>query len=308
MRSFAELILLSALWGASFLFLRVLSPVLGPVLLIELRVLIAFLFLMPILLSRGRFQDLRRHWLLIACLSLGTMCLPFTLIAYATLSISAGMASILNATVPFFAALSGLLIWRQRLSIAGLCGLILGFGGVFVLIAGSDDGLGDTGRLLAVLAGLGASLLYGVSANVIARHLTGVSGLEITVGSLFFSGLGLAPFAFQSPPLQIPTIGIWISLVGLSVFCTAFAYLLYYRLIARIGAYQTVTVTFLVPVFSVVWAWLFLGERLTLGMGIGSVLVLAGVAIATGRLPMPAWPRVGKATQSGFDPGSRFRG
>lgn len=273
--------LLSALWGGSFLFLRVIAPVLGPVLLIELRVLLAFVVLLPVLLLQRRWHEWRRHWRMISLVALGNMCAPFVLIAWATLDISAGLASILNATVPFFAALTALLFWRQRPGTAAIIGMLVGFTGVVVLVLGNGRSAALAPHLAPMLAGLLAAALYGFSANVISRQLQGVSGLTITTGSLFVSALVLAPLALLFPAPGDPTRVTWLSLLGLSLFCTAVAYLLFYRLINRIGAHRTVTVTFLVPVFSLVWGWMFLAETITTVMLGGCLLVLGGVATTT---------------------------
>ncbi|MFM1894957.1 MAG: hypothetical protein RLZZ385_31 [Pseudomonadota bacterium] len=284
MKSYLELLLLAALWGGSFLFLRMASPVFGPLLLIELRVLIAGLFLLPFLFIYGCQRELRDNWRQIAVLSLGNMCIPFSLIAWSTLSIGAGFASILNATVPFFTAVSAALIWRQPMTLAAIGGMVLGFMGVIALVAGNGGAELSLTMLPAVGAGLLAALLYGIAANSIGHNLRGVSGLAITTGSLGFSALFLLPVVLWQGQTELPGGMIWLAVVGLAIACTGVAYLLFYRLISRIGAYQTVSVTFLVPVFSILWGGLFLAERLTLSMVTGCILVLLGVAITTGRL------------------------
>ena len=264
-------------------------------LLIELRVVIAGIFLLPFLFLYGRHHELIGKWRQIALLSLGNMCVPFCLIAWSTLTVEAGFASILNATVPFFTVLSGLLIWRQGMSSRAITGMVCGFAGVVILVAG-NGALGlNSAMLPAAGAGLLASLLYGISANGISRYLQGVSGLAMTTGSLVFSALFLLPVVVWQGPARLPTGDIWFAVAGLALFSTGAAYLLYYRLIARIGAYQTVSVTFMVPVFSILWGALFLSEKPTLSMLMGCILVLAGVAITTGRLH---WPQIVRSGES----------
>lgn len=283
---YGALLLLSAIWGASFLFLRIAAPQFGPVFLIEMRMLTAFIALCPVFLITGNLHDLLTNWKKIFLISLTSMALPFCLLAFATLSIGAGLASIINASVPFFTAILAFLLFRQALNLLGVVGLVVGFAGVVILAVepgGADSD--DAGKLLAVAAGLLASFFYGLGANLTARYLQGVSGFAITTGCLFFSSLYLAPFAYLQRPEVMPTGPIWLTVIILGAVCTGLAFILFYRLIARIGSARTVTVTFLVPLFSVVWGWMILDEGLNLAMAFGSLLVLIGVAMTTGKLP-----------------------
>lgn len=279
-----ELLLLAVLWGGSFLLLRITSPVFGPIILIEIRVLIGLLVLLPFLFIYRQQHEIFAHWRAISFISLTNMCLPFCLLAFASLSIGAGLVSILNATVPFFAAIFGYLFFSDKLSRAAIAGLPIGFIGVVVLILADDSSLSLSGSGIAFLAGLGAASLYGLSTSMINRKLLGVSGLAITVGSLFCSTLYLLPFAIYRFPDQLPRGNIWFGVFILGALCTGLAYILFYRLIMRIGAYQTVTVTYLVPVFSIIFGMTFLGESLNMAMFFGCLMVLCGVAVTTGRL------------------------
>ena len=283
---YASLLLLSAIWGASFLFLRMTSAPFGPLFLIELRMLTALVALLPVFLITGKLDDLLQNWGKIFIASLITMAVPFCLLAFATLSIGAGLASIINASVPFFTAILGFLLFRQALSFLGVLGLVIGFAGVVVLAVEPAGSGGDSGeKLLAVAAGLVASFLYGLGANYTARYLQGISGLAITTGCLIYSSLYLAPFAYLQQPEVMPTGPIWWAVITLGAICTGLAFVMFYRLIARIGSTRTVTVTLLAPMFSIVWGWMILDEQLTLVMAFGSVLVLSGVAMTTGKIP-----------------------
>lgn len=282
-----ELLLLAALWGGAFLLLRITSPVFGPIFLIELRVIIGLLVLLPFIIYSGKYNDLYRNWQTIALVTITNMCVPFCLLAYATLSIGAGLASILNATVPFFSALTGWLMFSRPPGKGALAGLGIGFAGVVVLILADGSGVSIGTSLIAVIAGLTASVLYGFSTNLINNRLMGVSGLAITVGNLFFSSIFLMPLALFSFPDQSPPLNAWLSLLILGTFCTGLAYVLFYRLIMKIGPYQAVTVTYLVPVFSICYGMILLGEQFTLFMVVGSIMVLLGVAVTTGRIALP---------------------
>jgi len=282
-RSLLELLLLAALWGGSFLLLRVASPAFGPIFLISARVAMGLTVILPVLLATGRLREFFRHWRIIALVSLTNMCLPFCLLAFASLSLGAGMISILNATVPFFAATSGLLLFGERLPAGAAGGLLLGFAGVVVLVAADGSQLG-TGAMSAFAAGLVAALLYGLSTHLINRYLLGVSGLVITAGSLFFSTIYLSPAILWFWPVTVPGFGMWVNVFILGTACTGLAYVLFYRLITRVGSHRTLIVTYLVPVFSIGYGVVLLSEAVTPVMAIGALLVLLGVAITTSRL------------------------
>lgn len=282
LRDYAELVLLSAIWGSSFLFLRVSSPILGPVFLIEMRVLSALLFLLPICIFMGKHREALANWKLIFLVSLTNMTIPFCLLAYASLSIGAGFASVLNSTVPFFAAIIAFVFWSQRMTLTSVLGLIVGFFGVVVLVfdPSSDSPVASNG--MAISAGIVGAMFYGTAVNITANKLQGISGLSITVGSLACASICLAPFAIYSIPEAMPPASIWFSVIALGVMCTGVAYLMFYRLIKRIGSHKAITSTFMIPLFSIVWGALFLEETITLYMVAGCILVLFGVALTTG--------------------------
>lgn len=283
-RDYFELFFLAAIWGASFLFLRITSPVFGPVFLIEMRVLSALFVLLPLCLALGKHREAIQNWKTIFFISLFNMSLPFCLLAYATLSINAGFASILNATVPFFTAFLAFVFWGHRLSLVAIAGMVIGFTGVVVLMLDFSESSSAAGNLLAIAAGLFASVLYGASANLTAQYLSGVSGLAITTGSLLIASICLLPFALWQQPEVMPSGIIWLNVIALGVVCTGLAYVIFYRLIARIGSSRTVSATLLVPVFSLAWGKLFLSEGITLFMLFACGLVLFGVGLTTGKL------------------------
>ncbi len=282
-RDLLVLLLLSAIWGSSFLFMRVAAPLFGPLFLIELRVGSALLVLLPIYLLRGKTAELRQHWLLIALIGVGNMAIPFTLFAFATLSVSAGLAAILNATVPFFTAIIAIAFFGQRLIGMTVIGLLVGFGGVALLVLDPSSLVAASGEYTAIGAGLLASTCYGICINIVSRKLVGVSGITITVGGLAASTLALLPLAIWQRPASWPGPEIWFSVLMLGVLCTGVAYLLFYKLLNRIGPQNAVMTTYLVPVFSIVWGFVFLAEPITLFMLLGGALVLVGVGLTTGK-------------------------
>ena len=282
LRNFCELLLLSAIWGSSFLFLRIASPAFGPIFLIEMRVLSGLLVLLPIFFVMRKYQEFKLNWKMILLVSLLNMAIPFCFFAYSALNMGAGLLSIMNATVPIFTAMIGFLYFRQRLSKLGFAGLIVGLLGVAILMSESRDDTGITSDL-AIPSALFASILYGIAINLAAHKLQGVSGITITTGSLFFSSTILLPLAISSRPEVIPEGVIWLSVLSLGIVCTGFGYVLFYRLIGEIGSQRAITTTYLIPLFSIFWGSLFLGETLTVAMFLGGVTVLLGVALTTGR-------------------------
>ncbi len=284
LRDYIELLILSAIWGSSFLFLRIASPEFGPIFLIEMRVASGLIVLLPICLLLGKIQELKENWKMIFILSLSNMTIPFCLFAYSALNMGAGVLSIINATVPFFTAIIAFLVYQQRMTRYGLIGLMVGFMGVAVLVFDPSESSGVTNDL-AIPSALFACVLYGVALNIVSHKLQGVSGISITTGALFFSTIVLIPFAVIERPEVMPQGSVWFSVLALGVVCTGFGYILFYRLIARIGSQQAIMTTYLIPIFSILWGNLFLAESITLFMIFGGMLVLMGVGMTTGRLP-----------------------
>ena len=280
-RDLLDLTLLAALWGGSFLFMRYAVPDFGVVPLIWLRVALASICLLPLLLLKRQFGALRRQAGALTIMSLFNSGLPFLLIAWATLSITAGLASIMNAMTPVFTALIGALWLGDRLDGRRSLGLLLGLAGVALLAADKAD-FRPGGSGWAIVAMLLATACYGFAANHTRRYLQGVPALVNATGTQLVSALVLLPPALWSWPERMPGLGPWLAALVLGVACSALAYVLFFRLIARVGASRAVTVTFLVPVFGTLWGALFLGEPVTASMLAGSAVVLLGTGLATG--------------------------
>lgn len=295
-RDTVELVVLAAIWGASFLFMRVAAPELGPVPLMALRVGIAAALLAPLLALRGGAGTLRGRLLHVAVVGAINSALPFSLLAYATLSVTAGLASILNATSPLWGGLVAHLWLRDRLDRSRALGLVVGFAGVAFLVWGRAS-FRPGGVGLAVVAALTATLSYGVAASYTKRFLRGVDPLAVAAGSQVAAALLLLPGALALWPAVAPSARAWGSVVALGVACTAVAYVLYFRLIASVGPARAIAVTFLIPIFAVAWGAMFLGETITPRTVAGTSIVLAGTALATGllRLRVPSRPPAGAA-------------
>lgn len=279
-----ELVLLAALWGASFLFMRLGAHEFGPVALAAVRVGLASLMLIPLLASRGQLAELRTHWKGLLLVGALNSAIPFALFSFAALSITAGLSSIVNATTPLWTAVVAFVWLGQRLTPLRVLGLVIGFAGVAFLAwdkASFKPGADHSG-LLAVLACAAATLCYGLAANATKHYLTGASPLAVATGSQFAAALLLALPAAWLWPAAMPGGVAWGSVLGLAALCTALAYILYFRLMARVGPTNAVSVTFLIPLFAILWGALFLQETVTAQMVAGGAIVLVGIALALG--------------------------
>ena len=296
-RDALELLWLAAIWGASFLFMRMAAPEFGAVALVGVRVGLAAVVLLPLLAWQGHLGALWRHAGPIAAIGLLNSALPFVLFSLASLAISAGLSAIFNATTPLWTALVAWLWLQDRPAPARTVGLALGFAGVVVLAAGkarlqpSEHGVSPA---LAIAACIGAALCYGVAANFAKRHLSGVPPMALAAGSQLSAALVIAGPAWWSWPATSPSTTAWMAAVLLAVVCSGVAYVLYFRLIARIGPASASSVTFLIPLFAVAWGWWVLGEPPTWGMAVGGLVILLGTAIATGlwRLMVAAFGKI----------------
>lgn len=283
-RDLLDLLLLASLWGASFLFMRMGASQFGAIPLAGLRVAGASLVLLPLLLLRNELGAARAHWKPLFIVGLTNSAFPFTCFSYAALTLNAGLSSIFNAASPLFAALIAWLWLGDKLSRPRILGLLIGFVGVFGLAYGKAGlRIGSDGdSTVAVVACVAATVAYGFSANFTKRYLTGVPPMAVAAGSQIGAALLLAiPTALLWPAVMPEPIA-WLSLAALAVVSTGLAYVIFFRLIAKVGPANAITVTFLVPAFAVAWGALFLGETVTGQMVIGCGVILVGTALATG--------------------------
>lgn len=294
-RDIAEMVALAALWGASFLFMRIAAPAFGPVALVALRVGGATLFLLPLLVARGRWRELVRHWRPIAAVGLFNSALPFLCFSYAALSINAGLSAVFNSATPLFAALIAWAWLADRMTPTRVLGLAIGFAGV-VWIAWCRSRFDADGSAWAIAACVVATLSYGVAPSLAKRYLTGVPPLAIAAGSQLAATVFLVVPAFWYWPAATPAPQAWLTAAALAFFCTGLAYILYFRLIAHVGPANAVAVTYLVPVFAIAWGQLFLGETLSAPLIAGCAIVFVGTALATGVIGLRSRMRRSTAT------------
>ena len=286
----ASLTALAALWGASYLFMRVGAGEFGALTLAGARAAIAAALLMPLL--GGDVAALRRHWKPVLLVGVTNSALPFVLFALAALGINASLSAIFNAATPLYAAVIGRVWLGEAIGRTRAAGLALGFCGVLWLVAEGASfkpGASAVTTGWAVLACVAATMLYAFSAHFSKRYLAAVPPLAVAAGSQLAAALVLAPAALALHPHAMPSARAWGALLCLGVGCTALAYVLFFRLIARVGAAKTMAVPFLVPAFGVLWGVLFLDETFTAAMAAGSALIVLGTALATG-LVNPARP------------------
>lgn len=288
-----DLVLLAALWGASFLFMRVAVPEFGPVPLVTVRVAIAAALLLALLAWRRQLGHLRAPAARLLLLGALNTALPFVLLAYATLTVTAGFAAILGATAPLWTALIGAVVLGQRVGRGAAVGLALGLLGVVVLVWGKTGlapGSPHWAMTLAVAAALLATACYGAAAHYSRRLGDDLAPLPMAAGSQVAATLVLAPLAWLSWPAVLPGGLAWGAALMLGIGCTALAYLLYFRLIARVGAVRASSVAFLIPAFATFWGWALLHEPVTLQMLAGATVILLGTALSLEllRLPGPA--------------------
>jgi len=276
------LLVLAAVWGASFLFIAMSVGDLGPVGVSEGRVVLAVAGLTAYAAALRRLPALRARWRGYLVLGAVNAALPFVLISAAEETIPASLAAIVNATAPLFSALGAALWLAEPMNRRTAMGLGLGVAGVALVVGLAPIRLSGS-TLLAVGASLGAAAAYALGGHVVKLRFAGETPLALAIGQQAAALLLLAPFLAVVPPRHDPSSSTVWAIAGLGLVCTALAYLLYFRLIAELGATSALTVTYLVPVFGVLWAALFRGENVTGGMILGAAIVLAGVLMVTRR-------------------------
>ncbi|HEX7770104.1 MAG TPA: EamA family transporter [Dokdonella sp.] len=272
-----ELLALGAIWGGSFLFMRVAASDFGPLALVEVRIVLGALFLMPFL-WRIRARIDARLWLRFAIVGALNSAIPFTLFAWGAERAPAGIGAIANSLTVLFTALVGLLVYGDRIGPRRIAAIAGGFVGVVVLASGKTAG---DNVAAAAVAGAVASLTYGFAAQFTRRWFAEIPPLAAVAGTLGCSALMVAPFAAIAWPAVHPPPLSWACAALLGVLCTGIAYAVFFRLIQRVGAARASTCTYLVPLFGVFWGWLLLGETPTPTMLAAGALILGCVVVSS---------------------------
>ncbi|KAB0499852.1 DMT family transporter [Pseudomonas vancouverensis] len=274
-----RLLSLAAIWGASFLFMRIIAPVIGSIPTAFFRVSIAaagLLVILGLMRISWDFKGKLKTVMLLGVINSGA---PATLYSVAALVLPAGYSSIFNATTPLMGVLIGGLFFHERLTPAKVGGVFLGLFGVGVLTRAGPVAF-DIELLLGALACLLATTCYGFAGFLARRWLDQAGGLDSrlsALGSMLGATLFLLPLfgysVISQPPASWGGWNVWLSLLGLGLGCTAFAYIIYFRLLSSIGPVKSMTTTFLIPLFGVLWGGLFLDEPLSMAHVYGGVLI-----------------------------------
>lgn len=284
---YGRLLALAAIWGASFLFMRIAAPAFGSVNTTFLRVFFALVGLAAMLLllrTPMQFQGKLKSIMVLGIINSGV---PFLMYAVAALWLPAGYSAILNATTPLMGALIGFSFFHETLTLRKWAGVMLGLVGIGLITTTGEVDL--SGQLaIGVLACLIATACYGCAGFLTKRWVTERGGLDaklVAFGSQIGAVLFLLPFfgytLATGPAVDWAQPWVWASVLAVGFLCTAFAYLLYFRLIADIGPLRSLTVTFLIPPFGILWGYLVLGETLTGGFVFGGAVVCLAVWLVT---------------------------
>jgi drug/metabolite transporter (DMT)-like permease len=280
LKELVALLLLAALWGASFLFIRIASPLLGPFLTIEGRVSIAAFILLVYAMVVRVSVDFKKWWKQYLIIGALNAAIPFTLIAAAELHLTASMTAVLNSLTPLCTALAAWLWLGEKLTFKKYVAICTGTVGVIVLVGWSPQQF-TAEMLLSVVFSILSAVSYGFAGVYAKRTFSRNSPLSLAIGQQAGASILLLPLAFIGAPdttSQLTPTVIY-SVLGLAVFCTAIAYLLYFYLITSIGPVKTLSVTFLVPLFGILWSFLFLREPFTLSMVVGLLLILSSMLL-----------------------------
>ena len=277
-----DLTMLAAIWGSSFLFMRLAVVDFGPFPLMAVRTGLALIVLIPLLFWRHGVPVLIKLWRPIFTVGLINAAIPFSLLAYAALTLPAGVLSILNAATPLWGATIAWLWLREKLPALRVFGLLVGFSGILLLVWDELDVDQLLSSGLALAAGLLAPISYGLSASYTKRHLMGATASAVACGSLLSATLVLIPLAWLTWPGNPVTQTAWSSVLMLGLLCTGFSQVLFYRLLLKVGPAKASTVTLLIPVFGVFWGWMWLGETVSVQIVVGCTIILFGTAFATG--------------------------
>ena len=272
------LIILAALWGGSFIFIRLAAPVFGPILMVEARVVIAGISLLCYARVARIRLGMRTWWRQYLVLGAINSAVPFLLISSSEVRLTASMAVLLNATSPLFGAVVAVFVLGDALTARKLIGILTSICGVCALVGWSPI-KHDIATLLSIAASLAGALSYGFAGAYIKAKMKNAPAIGMACGSMLGAAILIAPFAVFShvmAPLNAAAVG---SVVALAFICTTLAYILYFRLVISAGPANALSVTFLTPVFGLALGAMFIGEPITPVKVMACFMILAGTAI-----------------------------
>ena len=284
-QSWALLVVLAALWGGSFMFIGIAVKELPALLIVLVRVAMAAVILLPIhFILIGKLPSDRKSWIACAGMSVMNNVIPFTLISWGQHHIASGLASVINATTPMFAAIFMALAAYEAITLRKTIALLVGLAGVIILQGADVSNLGD--QSLGILAVMGGSAFYGLSAPWSKKMLTGIPPLTIATCQLSLSTLIMAVIVLPTQDISLyaeASMKTWAALIALAALATSLAYLLFFRIIARAGPSFVSLVTMLVPVSAIALGYLFLNEKLSAHEIIGALVIGVSLLIIDGR-------------------------
>jgi len=282
------LILLAAIWGSSFVFMRATADVFGPIALIAIRISIAALFLLAFLLQKKQRKEFFDHWKILFLVGSINSAIPFSLLAYASLHLSSGTVSILNAITPVFTALIAHFWLKNIMTKLQFFGMAISISGLLFLVWDKISWSIDS--WFPLLTGVSAGLLYGIASTTTKKYLSDVSVMTSTAGSLLFSAILIIIVSlFFLPDFNNIHSIDWFYAITLGILCTAIAFIIYFKLVKNIGPATTASVTFLIPIFAFLWGYILLDELVTTRMWIATGIILLGMGFVT-RLIKPPEP------------------
>ena len=271
--------ILGAVWGSAFMFIKIATPELGPIALVNIRLAVAGLIFIPFLLQQKYLKHFRSNLKNILVLSVINTALPFSLFAYASLESSSNMLSILNGTTAIMAVVISTIWLKIRLNFFQIMGVFIGLFGIVVLANPDNVYI----SMKATIFCLSAAFCYALSANYIQKFAYKTNTIVLIGWSLVIASVLLLPITFFNLPSQFPSNSVIFSILWLGVISTGVAFLGYVRLIEKVGAVKTATVAYFIPVFGVIWGYVFLGEPITLQILIGMILILIGIVFTNKR-------------------------
>jgi drug/metabolite transporter (DMT)-like permease len=290
LKNIIDFLLLGALWGLSYVFIRLTVGHVAPIVMAESRLLIGaigiFIFALFKKSWRNNIFPSRKDLRHITIIASFNSIIPFTLFTYSMQYLNAGLGAILNSTSPIWTAIIGAVWLKDRLTYSRILGLFLGcFGIIFLMWGKAHFSVGGLG--LPILASIGVTFSYGIATNYLKLYGSGIEPMTLAFTSLLIGSLVLAIPAGMHLPQESLSLAVWISILGLGIGSTAIAYILFYRLIEDAGPTIAITVTFIVPLFSILWGDIFLDEKPSLTMLIAGVIIIIGTALAVGLINFP---------------------
>ena len=278
--SFSQLLLLGALWGAAFMFMRVAAPEFGAFSMAAARVGLACVIMLALAAAMRQSLDFRKRWKTYLAVGAVNTAIPFIAYSFAALHIPAAYSAIANSTTPVWSALIMWLWFKEPLGALKWLGIVFAFGGVLVLVGLQPVALTPL-VIAAMFAVVLAAGMYASASFLIRRYLSELSGLAAATGMVWGATMCLLLPGLFFAPAAMPSVTAWSAVLAMSVFCTVAGYALFFHLIKTVGPQRASSVAFLFPAFAAFWGWLILSEPITANMIAGMFAVLAGTALVS---------------------------